>query len=83
MVKRTDTAGFDWNIVDTARNTSNVTTSRLFADLSNAEDSSDNVCDVLSNGFKLRSTNTNTNANGGTYIYAAFAEFPFRTALAR
>jgi len=83
MIKRTDTAGFDWNIVDTSRNTYNVTTSRLWADLSNAEDSSDNVCDITSNGFKLRSTNTNTNASGGTYIYMAFAENPFKNALAR
>lgn len=83
MIKRTDSAGFDWNIIDTSRNTYNVTTSRLWADLSNAEDSTDNVCDITSNGFKLRSTNTNTNASGGTYIFMAFAENPFKYSNAR
>jgi hypothetical protein len=83
MIKCSSSAGLDWNIVDTSRNTYNVTTSRLWADLSNAEDSSDNVCDITSNGFKLRSTNTNTNANGATFIYVAFAENPFKYANAR
>lgn len=83
MMKRIDASGYDWNIVDTSRNTYNVTTSRLWADLNNAEDSTDNVCDINSNGFKLRSTNTNTNASGGTFIYAAFAENPFQSSRAR
>jgi hypothetical protein len=30
----------------------------------------------LSNGFKIRGTGTAENANGGTYIYMAFAEEP-------
>ena len=33
--------------------------------------------DILSNGFKLRQTNSRFNTSGGTYIYAAFAEAPF------
>ena len=32
--------------------------------------------DLLSNGFKWRATDTDVNAAGSTYIYAAFAEFP-------
>ena len=32
--------------------------------------------DLLSNGFKLRQSNSRFNANGYTYVYAAFAEFP-------
>jgi hypothetical protein len=39
--------------------------------------------DILSNGFKLRVTTTNLNASGETMIYAAFAENPFKNALAR
>ena len=34
-------------------------------------------CDLLSNGFKQRGTDTDSNHSGSTYIYAAFAEFPF------
>jgi hypothetical protein len=31
---------------------------------------------MLSNGFKLRTSNANGNASGGNYIYMAFAENP-------
>ena len=34
---------------------------------------------MLSNGFKLRNTATQSNASGGTFIYLAFAENPFVT----
>jgi hypothetical protein len=39
--------------------------------------------DFLSNGFKFRTSDSATNASGGTYIYMAFAENPFKNALAR
>jgi hypothetical protein len=41
--------------------------------------------DILSNGFKLRGINSEMNqtTGGGTYIFAAFAENPFRYARAR
>ena len=39
--------------------------------------------DFVSNGFKLRTTFDNMNASGGTYIYLAFAEAPFKYANAR
>jgi hypothetical protein len=81
MVKRTDSTGV-WTIMDAARNTSNVMTNRLYADLSNAEDS-DTICDFLSNGFKVRGSLTSWNASGGTYIYMAFAEVPYKNSLAR
>jgi hypothetical protein len=81
MIKRTDSTG-DWIIWDTARPTYN-TTYILYPNLSAAEDTSGNIGDILSNGFKARSTGSATNASGGTYIYAAFAENPFKNALAR
>jgi hypothetical protein len=37
----------------------------------------------LSNGFKMRATTSNLNTNGGTYIYMALAESPFKFSLAR
>ena len=85
MIKRTDSTG-DWYIWDTARNTSNLMTQVLFADLSAAESTyaaPNPVIDVLSNGFKQRGTYPHNNASGGTYIYMAFAEHPFKNALAR
>ena len=42
-----------------------------------------NVIDALSNGFVIRNASSGTNPSGGTCIYAAFAEIPFKTALAR
>jgi hypothetical protein len=82
MVKKSSSTG-SWAIVDTARNTFNVANTSLYADLSNAENSSFEARDYLSNGFKLRTTDQNSNENGQTFIYAAFAENPFKNSLAR
>jgi hypothetical protein len=82
MIKRSDTGGNSWLIYDTARKTFNADDLVLYPNLSNAEDSGVPI-DVLSNGFKQRVNWTNGNANGGTYIYAAFAESPFKVSLAR
>jgi hypothetical protein len=81
MIKGSSFSGGNWLIWDTVRATYNAASPVLFANLSNAEDTAPDV-DILSNGFKLR-TATNRNTNGETYIYAAFAESPFKYALAR
>jgi hypothetical protein len=77
----------NWGIVDTARDTFNVTDLYLYANLSNAEatgtSTSGPFLDVLSNGFKLRGNSGDINDSSATYIYAAFAESPFKYALAR
>jgi hypothetical protein len=83
MVKRTDTNGFDWRIFDVARNSSNVTTNTLFPNSALTEETTFNFIDILSNGLKPRSADNATNASGGTYIFAAFAEVPSKYALAR
>jgi hypothetical protein len=77
MIKRTDTTS-NWTILDTAREGYNVDNDPLYPNLSDAEGTTD-LADILSNGFKLRSTDASVNANAGTYIYAAFAESPFST----
>jgi hypothetical protein len=71
-----------WLIHDNKRNTNNVVDKKLFPNLSDAEATAD-VVDFLSNGFKLRGTNTQFNGNGYNYIFAAFAENPFKFSLAR
>jgi len=86
MVKRTDAAGNNWVILDTSRDTYNASGLYLYPNLSAAEDdyrASAGPVDILSNGFKQRSTLSNVNASGGTYIYMAFAENPFKNSLAR
>ena len=84
MAKRTDTTG-DWFMIDTSRSPYNVSSNILFANLSDAENtgSGNAILDILSNGAKLRATGSNVNANGGTYIYMAFAENPTKFANAR
>ena len=81
LIKRTDSTG-DWYIWDTSRNTYNVVGEELLADTSGAGNTATDL-DILSNGFKLRTTTAAINASSGTYIYAAFAENPFNTARAR
>ncbi len=83
MVKSTGVNG--WVILDTSRSTFNLALAQLIPNLANAEDTTNDYfrCDILSNGFKLRTTGTPSNANGVSYIYAAFAESPFKNALAR
>ena len=82
MVKRTDSANA-WVMYDTARDTSNVQNLILLAESSGAEASTSNTLDIISSGFKLRSSEGATNASGGTYIYMAFAENPFKYSNAR
>ena len=83
MIKRTD-SGSHWEIHDIAREPNNVKTKLLNADQSNAEDNNANSSvDFISNGFKLRTSHAERNASGGTYIYAAFAESPFKNSNAR
>ena len=81
MIKRTDSAG-SWEMYDEQRIGYNVDNNTLFADLANVESTADRV-DILSNGFKLRSTAGDNNASGGTFIYMAFAEAPFKYSNAR
>jgi len=70
-----------WEMYDDARQGFNVHGTQLKANLSNAE-TDDTRVDILSNGFKPRSNNTAVNA-AQSYIFAAFAENPFKTATAR
>jgi hypothetical protein len=82
LQKETSASGNNWRIFDTARDTYNAASLRLFPNLSNAESTLAQM-DILSNGFKIRDTDGSVNANGNTYIYAAFAESPFNYSRAR
>ena len=77
MHKRIDSTG-NWFIFDNKRLGYNSENHRLLADTNNTEaDPSD--YDLLSNGFKIRFTSGNVNADTGIYVYIAFAESPFVT----
>jgi hypothetical protein len=82
MVKRTDSTG-NWFIWDSARETFNVMGDYLLANASDAEPSGETILDFVSNGFKMRALSAGVNASGGTYIYMAFCESPFKFSNAR
>ncbi len=83
LIKKTS-GSESWILADTKRNSiagrESPADSYLLADQSNAE-STGIIYDMLSNGFKFRSTSQNT--SGHTYVYFAFAEAPFKNARAR
>ena len=83
LIKRIDSAA-SWYVYDTARATYNTTNAWLLPNTADTENSATTwEIDILSNGFKIRNSGAFSNASGGNYIYAAFAENPFANALAR
>ena len=72
----------NWNIYDSVRDTYNVEQYQLVPNSSGAENASPYI-DFLSNGFKLRTSSGDFNSSGNTYVFAAFAENPFKNSLAR
>ena len=76
LVKSADSS-FDWFVYDTTRQTYNVYGPNFRANRNYAEQDDDRY-DLLSNGFKVRTSSIANNANSTTYIYAAFAENPFQ-----
>jgi hypothetical protein len=84
LIKCSSAGSTNWILHDTAREPYNLATASLYPNLSNAETvAASQSLDILSNGFKLRNTSGDINSSGATYIYAAFAENPFKNSLAR
>ncbi len=81
MIKRRDASG-PWNIFDSKREPYNLMDKNLRAHGNDAEDTGRDI-DFLSNGFKVRDSGSEINDNDDIYIYAAFAEAPFKYANAR
>ncbi len=81
MVKRTDSTS-NWLILDNKREGYNPDQDGLDANGSGAEGTAEQS-DFLSNGFKVRNNSSGSNASGGTFIFLAFAEAPFKNANAR
>ena len=75
MIKRSDSSGH-WFIHDNKRVTFNVDNKYLAANDAAAEQTF-TALDMLSNGFKLRSTGVGYNTSSGTFTYYAFAHSPF------
>jgi hypothetical protein len=66
----------NWNLYDNKRDTFNPESNLLYPSLSDAE-ASFSAVDFVSNGISIKTSNTNFNDSGGTYIFMAFAENPF------
>ena len=84
LIKRS-TGVDNWWIHDTSMTPYNAMTNTLAPNLTDTDttNAAFNNMDCVSNGFKLRSSYSGTNQSGETYIYACFAENPFKYANAR
>ena len=76
MIKKTSGTG-SWVIYDSQRSPYNEIDDQLLADTTAAETTGSEEIDFLSNGFKIRTADSDVNTSSGTYVYAAFAEYPF------
>ena len=78
LLKSTDPlTNESWIILDTKRQPLNPNGKRLRPDTVSIEDDlTNNYIDLLSNGFKLRTTDNRLNGTGYQYIYYAIAEEP-------
>ena len=76
---------YSWYIDDNKRTPHNTINNFITADSPNQEVENDPNygIDLVSNGFKVRSSHSTQNNSGSTYIYMAFAEVPSNFANAR
>jgi hypothetical protein len=83
LIKAVSQSG-SWVMYDTARDPDNSGENWLYANSnSNEQPAATYEVYTTSNGFRTAGSSAENNGNGVTYIYAAFAEHPFKTARAR
>jgi hypothetical protein len=77
LIKQSSSAGTNWRIIT-------INTSYLSANTADAQyDNPPGPIRGMSNGVKIVGTGGDINGSGSTFIYAAFAAFPFKYALAQ
>ena len=76
MIKNSSSAGTGWSMWDSKRNTYNLVNTYLQANDAGG-DGTQAFADFLSNGIKIRDSNSFCNGSGNTINYMAFAENPF------
>ena len=74
--KQTSADGEYWMMKDHKREPYNQADANIYPNASNVEGDTNGI-DILSNGFKCRTSGAGSNASGATYIYMAWAEHPF------
>ena len=83
MMKASSHAG-SWVMYDTTRDTASSGEGWLYANSTSSEQAAATYAvHTTSNGFRMAGTSNENNGSGRTYIYAAFAEHPFKTSRAR
>ena len=75
ILKRTG-ASDHWWIHDNKRGGYNGNNKVLYTNIANAESDSTSI-DILSNGFKIRTTDSGYNPSGANMVYMAWADAPF------
>ena len=76
-------SGQHWQLIESGTDTNNARTNAFYPSFNNAMETNDAFAvDFLSNGFKVRNTNSTMNTNNQTYAYVSFARNPFKTARA-
>tara|TARA_B100002019_G_scaffold166562_1_gene143988 strand:+ start:569 stop:3520 length:2952 start_codon:yes stop_codon:yes gene_type:complete len=85
IVKRADSGtSASWRMMDSERDPYNPAAHQMFvSDQDGNTESSNYHMDMLSNGFKWRNSFQGNNADNSRYIFAAWAENPFRSSRAR
>jgi hypothetical protein len=84
ILKGTSDSTAFWTIIDNKRNEFNAVNKWLYSNDAQSEyNASSYPIDFLANGFIVKTNASYTNTSGGTYIYLAFAESPFKYARAR
>jgi hypothetical protein len=83
MYKCSSASGDGWSIWDVDRDPINGMDRELIASSYAAEGTATDYIDFVSNGFKIRASGGSINLSGGTFIYMAFAENPFKYSVAR
>ena len=81
VVKLIDSAG-DWWVQDAGRSPGNPANKYIAWNRGDAEATGIDI-DILSNGFKIRTTSGDANSNSASIIYVAMAHNPFKYATAR
>ena len=78
MFKNAERSGTDWVLIDATRDPYNYAGRTLRPNLPNIEDTYTEKLDILSNGFKIRTTDLSYNGPDTSpgIIYAAFAQHP-------
>ena len=86
LFKRTNRSGDFWYVIDPVRNPFNGPGSRLLNTDRNAaegDNATTDVIDILSNGFKFRTSGSGMNGSGGEWVWLAMAHNPVKYATAR